>query len=115
VTGLEPLDPGADASADAVARLLERAQELGLDELALDLLVYDATNEVAADRVNGGDWDDPTWDDAYERLHDEADKEASGINNNGLAAQLAYLLDGYGETELAAMLGRAAAVADEHA
>lgn len=95
---------------EAVAWLIVLALELGLESPDLDPLVHESTNQVAADRINDGDYPEgESWDDAYERLHDEADKEARNINNGDLESQLAYLLEGDSEERLATLLRQLAA------
>ena len=81
------------------------AAELNLISEDLDPFIYELTNRLAADRVNGGDFpEDESWDDAYDRLHDEADKKAREINNGDLESQLAYLLEGDTKEDVADLL-----------
>jgi hypothetical protein len=82
-------------------RLTRLAEELGLDELVDDL-----TNSRASARVNNHDVEpDLDFNEAFDLLHDEADRTAGAINNHGLSGQLAVLLDAHGEPTLTALLG----------
>jgi hypothetical protein len=95
---------------EAVARLVALAEGLGLISEDLDEFVYESTNEVAASRVNEGDFpEDEDWYKAYARLHDEADKQASKINDGDMEGQLAYLLERSSEEGLALLMRDAAA------
>ncbi|MFD0205862.1 MULTISPECIES: hypothetical protein [Saccharothrix] len=91
-----------DQALDRLARL---AEELGLAETDLDELVDEVTHSRASAQVNNHDVEpDPDFDEAFDRLHDEADRTASAINNQGLSGQLAALLDAHGESTLTTLL-----------
>lgn len=100
----------ADTEA-ALDRLDELAVQLGITaEDHLDELVYDALNSDAADQVNTGTLPDLDVLTAFDELHDDADQRASRINNQGVRAQLAVLLDAHGEPALTALLRELAAL-----
>ncbi|MEU1813400.1 hypothetical protein [Micromonospora aurantiaca (nom. illeg.)] len=87
-------------SAPAVARLADLSARLNLTAEDLDDLVYDLTNDEAANAYNAGAGNG-TDEEAYEELHDQADAAASGVNNGGLTAQLRLLLTAFTEADLA--------------
>jgi hypothetical protein len=90
----------------ALNRLEELVDQLGLaDSDHLDELVYDTLHADASEQVNDHSvLPDLDILDAFDELHDAADDRTSLINDQGVRAQLAVLLDAHGETALIALL-----------
>ena len=95
--------PSAPAQAAAsrppgVENLIRLAQELSLEDVDLDELVYDALHADASDAVNNGTLPELAFLDAFDAEHDDADEKVSRINNQGLEAQIETLVTAYGVT-----------------
>jgi hypothetical protein len=63
---------------------------LTTDEGLLDELVIDLKNREASQAVNDGKGD-------FDTLHNVADQSASSLNNEGVEAQIRYLISSLGE------------------
>lgn len=84
----------ASAPPGAPVRLLAIAADLGVGEGDLDAAVDEAVHEEAAQEYNNGAHPDLDEQAAHEAVHAAADARASAINNEGPAAQLAFLYQG---------------------
>jgi len=86
-------DEAAQAREGSINYLTDKAEYLQLPQDALDEAVIDTHSRVASGQVNssGADYDD---------AHDEAESQASEVNNGGLRAQVAYLVDSWGAEDL---------------
>jgi len=73
--------------------LTSKAEYLHLPEDALDEAVIDTHSRTASGQVNssGAEFSD---------AHDEAERQASEVNNGGPRAQVAYLIDSWGAEDL---------------
>ncbi|MFF4933192.1 hypothetical protein ACFY2H_30540 [Streptomyces griseofuscus] len=69
------------------------AEELGVDEGALDEVVLEAVHDKAADAYNNGAYGELGDEDAHDQVHNDADKRASSINAS-VTDQLAFLAGG---------------------
>lgn len=81
----------------------------------LDEEVEEAAHHRASRRY--GNDDDPTLsdDEAFDWLHDEADRESAAANAGGLPSQLEYLIQRrWTETDLVALLASSSRCADHH-
>ncbi|MFD3662680.1 hypothetical protein ACFWVF_19080 [Streptomyces sp. NPDC058659] len=99
--GTPPLPDQQVQGAAALARL---ARELGLTETDVDELVYEMGHRGASSAYNNGAHPELGDLDAFDAVHDDADDPASAINNRGLEAQLAALVEAFGEQEVERML-----------
>lgn len=86
----------------ATERLTALAEELEVDPTDLDDAVRDVTDQMASDMVNASDDDDI--EDAQDRYYGEMDAHASSVNNDGRAAQVAFLVEHAGEMRTEAIL-----------
>ena len=100
------MDADADdqGSGDALTRLHLLATELGITPADLDELVHEALHENAAATNHGLPGDDIADDEAYTARDDAVSTAASRVNNRGVEAQLAVLLDGATEADVAHQL-----------
>ena len=73
------------------ASLLSHTKRLGLEAENLDEAVHDSVDGIASSAYNSGAGED------IDEVHDTASHYASEINNGGLPAQVAYLVEAYGE------------------
>ncbi|MFI7089506.1 hypothetical protein ACIBUR_38710 [Streptomyces anulatus] len=80
------------------------AKEFAVEDGMLDSAVEECTHGLAAARVNGGALPELNFWDAHNRLHDDADAQASRINHDGTFAQLAFLSEGRDSDALRALL-----------
>lgn len=90
------MDPVHDVTDSQVADLVDTADSLNLCSRDLDDSIYEVANAYAAARYNDGDLSDLDDDDAYAAVHDDADREASAINNGDLPSQLRFLAEQWG-------------------
>ncbi len=79
-----------------VERLVRLAEDLGLSEIDVDELVYDMVHRGASSAYNNGAYPDLGDLEAFDAVHDDADEEASRINNGGLDTQLGALAKAFG-------------------
>ncbi|MFH0246396.1 hypothetical protein ACGRHY_29145 [Streptomyces sp. HK10] len=94
----------ADSKPFGPAELESIASEFGIREGMLNAAVEEDAHERAADRFNGGALAELDFWDAYDRLHDEADAQASRVNDSGVTAQLAFLAEDCTRNALRALL-----------
>lgn len=78
--------------------------EFTIEDGMLDSAVEESAHELAAARLNGGALPELDFWDAHDRLHDDADAQASRINGEGIHAQLAFLSEGCSRDALRALL-----------
>ncbi|MFE9424169.1 hypothetical protein ACFYNO_14520 [Kitasatospora sp. NPDC006697] len=97
-----PPQPGQDAQGSAA--LVRLARELRLTETDVDELVYEMVHRGASGAYNNGARPELSDLDAFDAVHDDADEQASAICNGGLEAQVAALVEGFGEQEVERML-----------
>jgi hypothetical protein len=71
-----------------VEELVAYAEQLGLESADLDLLVHDVAQEAGLGALNSLEGDD-----AQEGHVAAVEAEAAAVNNGGLEAQVAFLLD----------------------
>ncbi|MFJ1742451.1 hypothetical protein ACIOG4_27730 [Streptomyces microflavus] len=79
-------------------------REFTVEGAALDSAVEEGAHELAAARLNDGELPELDFWDAHDRLHDDADAQASRINGEGVHAQLSFLSEGCGRDALRALL-----------
>ena len=85
------------------AQLAARARELGLTEIDLDEEVYElcaAAGSVAANHLSAGD------EDMIECIIEDAEADASDVNNGGLDEQIDFLLERLGAEDTARLVER---------
>jgi hypothetical protein len=84
---------------DQVEELVEYAEASGVDSADLDLAVHDCAQEAGLGTLNS------LADAAEQEDHIAAvEADASAVNNGGLEAQLAFLLEHYAAKEVRDML-----------
>lgn len=103
MTDHEPCHGKTDEALDRLEELVDHLDLTPVNHL--DELVYDTLHADATEQVN----DHTVLPDldllaAFDELHDRADDQTSQINNQGVRAQLAVLLDMLGEPALIALL-----------
>lgn len=96
--------PCPDQEVQGAAELVRLAGELGLTETDVDELVYEMVHRGASSAYNNGAHPELGDLDAFDAVHDGADKQASAINNRGLEAQVAALVGAFGEQAVERML-----------
>ncbi len=87
------LDEAAQARAGSINYLTDKVEYLQLPQDALDEAVIDTHSQAAAGQVNGAGAE-------FSDAHDEAERQASEVNNGGPRAQVAYLVDSWGAEDL---------------
>ncbi|MHC3392265.1 hypothetical protein ACLQ2E_22795 [Streptomyces lavendulocolor] len=96
--------PRPDQEVQGAAALVCLTRELGLTETDVDELVYEMVHRGASGAYNNGAHPGLGDLDAFDAVHDDADEQASAINNRGLEAQVAALVGAFGEQEVERML-----------
>ncbi|WP_158834581.1 hypothetical protein [Streptomyces sp. NRRL S-350] len=96
--------PRPDQEVQGAAELVRLAHELGLTETDVDELVYEMVHRGASSAYNNGAHPVLGDLDAFDAVHDDADEQASAINNRGLEAQIAALFGAFGEQQVERML-----------
>ncbi|MER5356480.1 hypothetical protein ABT093_39945 [Kitasatospora sp. NPDC002551] len=93
-----------DQEVQGAAGLVRLARGLGLTETDVDELVYEMVHRGASSAYNNGAHPELGDLDAFDAVHDDADEQASAINNRGLEAQVAALVGAFGEQAVERML-----------
>jgi hypothetical protein len=96
--------PALESSA-VVVGLVAACEAAGLSALDLDDIVHDIADDEAAERYNSGADPAPADDCAHAgALHDMLSRDATDVNNGGLASQIAYLIAALGRSQTKADL-----------
>lgn len=96
--------PHPDQDVQGTAALVRLTRELGLTETDVDELVYEMVHRGASSAYNNGAHPELGDLDAFDAVHDDADEQASAINNRGLEAQVAALVKAFGEQAVERLL-----------
>lgn len=96
--------PRPHQEVQGAAGLVRLARGLGLTETDVDELVYEMVHRGASSAYNNGAHPELGDLDAFDAVHDDADEQASAINNRGLEAQVAALVGAFGEQAVEQML-----------
>lgn len=100
--------PLPDSPPLEMQRLLRLADDVEAKHCFIAEVVFLAAHARAARRFNSGECSGLSDDDAYDRLHDEADREAESANAGDLVRQLEYLRRrGYDDAAVAGLLTEA--------
>lgn len=114
---IHPGRVGTRRDDEELCELQHLAVQLGIVDAELDESVIDLCNKEASDCYNNGaDVEVAAGEDdseAFERLHDEADRRASAINNGGTNTQLGYLCEALGRDGTRDLLHEIAEQRDE--
>ncbi len=86
-------DEAAQIREGQINYLADKAEYLQLPEDALDEAVIDTHSDTASGQVNSSGAE-------FSEAHDEAERQASEVNNAGPRAQVAYLIDSWGAEDL---------------
>jgi len=86
-------DEAAQIREGQINYLADKAEYLQLPEDALDEAVLDTYGDSASGQVNSSGA-------GFSDAHDEAERQASEVNNGGPRAQVAYLVDSWGAEDL---------------
>ncbi|MFB7865405.1 hypothetical protein [Streptomyces sp. NPDC056069] len=96
--------PRPEQEVQGAAALARLAGELGLAETDVGELVYEMVHRGSSGAYNNGAHPELGDLDAFDAVHDDADEQASAINNRGLESQLAALVGAFGEQQVERML-----------
>ncbi|MFJ8676826.1 hypothetical protein [Streptomyces sp. NPDC093589] len=88
----------------SIADLEAIAVEFGIRDGMLDAAIEELAHEWAANRFNDGDLPELEFWHAYDQLHDEADENASSLNDGGVLVQLQVLSEGCTRDALRSLL-----------